>query len=132
MRLLLDEMHAPAVSVELRRLGHDVLAVKERGEWTALPDSKLLLAAASEDRALVVEHHPHRPLTQLGSMNPVIRLHQNRGDSHSGIGGLDLKRRAALAMTAPNEALSRHGWLAAPGVGVLTVSNGPVTSGTRA
>ncbi len=56
MRLLLDEMHAPAVAVELRRLGHDVLAVKERGEWTGLPDSELLLTAASDERAIVTEN----------------------------------------------------------------------------
>ncbi len=29
MRLLLDEMHSPAVATRLRALGHDVMAVKE-------------------------------------------------------------------------------------------------------
>ena len=56
MRLLLDEMHAPAVAAELRRLGHDVVAVKERSELIGLPDAGLLLAATSDERAVVTEN----------------------------------------------------------------------------
>ena len=56
MKLLLDEMHAPAVAVELRRLGHDVVAVKERPELVGLADADLLGAAAADQRAIVTEN----------------------------------------------------------------------------
>ena len=84
MRLLLDEMHAPAVAVELRRLGHNVLAVKERGEWTGLPDSELLLAAAAEERAIVTENVKdfaalHKSITAAGQRHAgVVFTHSRR------------------------------------------------------
>lgn len=56
MKLLLDEMHAPAVAVALRRLGHEALAVKERAEFTGLADPDLLRVAAADQRAIVTEN----------------------------------------------------------------------------
>ena len=56
MRLLLDEMHAPVVAAELRRLGHDVIAVKERAEMAGSADAELLRVAASDQRAVVTEN----------------------------------------------------------------------------
>ena len=56
MKLLLDEMHAPAVAAELRGRGHDAVAVKERPEMIGLPDRELLVAASAEGRALVTEN----------------------------------------------------------------------------
>ena len=56
MKLLLDEMHAPAVAVELRRLGHDVVAVKERPELVGLADSDLLAVAGADRRVIVTEN----------------------------------------------------------------------------
>ncbi|MDY7104440.1 MAG: DUF5615 family PIN-like protein [Actinomycetota bacterium] len=56
MRLLLDEMHAPAVAEALRRRGHDVIAVKERAELVGAPDDELLVAATAEHRAVVTEN----------------------------------------------------------------------------
>lgn len=56
MKLLLDEMHAPAVAVELRRLGYDVVAVKERSELVGLADADPLRAAAADRRAIVTEN----------------------------------------------------------------------------
>jgi len=84
VRLLLDEMHAPAVAVELRRLGHDVLAVKERGEWTGLPDGELLLAATSDGRAIVTENVKdfaslHKSITAAGQRHAgVVFTHSRR------------------------------------------------------
>lgn len=49
-------MHAPAVAVELRRLGYDVVAVKERPELVGLADTDLLSAAAADRRAIVTEN----------------------------------------------------------------------------
>ena len=37
-RLLLDEMFSPAIAAALRDLGHDVLAVAEKGELRAMTD----------------------------------------------------------------------------------------------
>jgi nucleoside-diphosphate-sugar epimerase len=56
VKLLLDEMHAPAVAERLRAMGHDVVAVKERPELIGRADADLLAAAAAEGRAIVTEN----------------------------------------------------------------------------
>lgn len=56
MKLLLDEMHAPAVAAELRASGHDAVAVTERPELIGISDHELLVAATAEGRALVTEN----------------------------------------------------------------------------
>lgn len=56
MRLLLDEMHAPAVGAELRARGYDVVAVKERPDLIGAADHSLLAAATQEERAVVTEN----------------------------------------------------------------------------
>lgn len=65
MRLLLDEMYAPAIAVELRARGHDVLSAHE-GAGPGLvggDDSHVLAFARREARALVTENvRDFRPL----------------------------------------------------------------------
>jgi hypothetical protein len=56
VRLLLDEMHAPAVASELRVRGYDALAVKERPELIVVSDRELLVAATAEGRTVVTEN----------------------------------------------------------------------------
>lgn len=56
MKLLLDEMHDPAVTAALRVSGHDVVAVTERAGLPGTSDPDLLLLAAAEARALVTEN----------------------------------------------------------------------------
>lgn len=56
MRLLLDEMHSPAVATRLRADGHDVIAVRERLDMTGLADRDLLALVTQEGRALVTEN----------------------------------------------------------------------------
>ena len=56
MKLLLDEMHAPAVAVELRARGYDAVAVKEHAELIGMSDHELLVAATTEGRAVVTEN----------------------------------------------------------------------------
>lgn len=56
MRLLLDEMHAPAVAARMRDRGHDAAAVKERADLIGLPDEELLRAATADHRAVVTEN----------------------------------------------------------------------------
>ncbi len=56
MKLLLDEMHAPAVAEALRIRGIDTIAVTERDDLRGLSDVDLLHAAAIEGRAVVTEN----------------------------------------------------------------------------
>jgi hypothetical protein len=56
VKLLLDEMHSPAVAKQLRAGGHDAVAVKERPELIGTADDEVLVAGTAEGRALVTEH----------------------------------------------------------------------------
>ena len=65
MRLLLDEMYAPAVAVELRARGHDAVSLHDAGRThlVGASDSDVLAAARREDRTLVTENiRDFRPL----------------------------------------------------------------------
>lgn len=58
MKLLLDEMYAPAVAEQVRARGHDVVSVHDP-EWRALegePDEEVWRAAVADDRVLVSEN----------------------------------------------------------------------------
>ncbi len=79
MRLLLDEMYAPAIAVELRARGHDAVSVHEAADpqLVGSPDDEVLAAAASAQRVLVTENvRDYRPLE-------LARL--AAGDHHHGI-----------------------------------------------
>jgi predicted nuclease of predicted toxin-antitoxin system len=56
VKLLLDEMYAPAVAALLRDWGHDAIAVKERADLIGLPDEDLVRIATADDRAVVTEN----------------------------------------------------------------------------
>jgi hypothetical protein len=65
LRLLLDEMYAPAVAAELRTRGHDVASVHDPAyaHLGGASDSDILAAALHEERALVTENvRDFRPL----------------------------------------------------------------------
>lgn len=65
MRLLLDEMYSPALAVELRARGHDVVSVHDPGHGVVAgaPDADVLASAQREERALVTENiRDYRPL----------------------------------------------------------------------
>jgi hypothetical protein len=89
VKLLLDEMHAPAVAVELRSRGHDAVAVKERPELIGLPDRELLVAATAEGRALVTENVKdlaalHRSMTASGEHHAgIVFTHPRRFPRHA-------------------------------------------------
>ena len=58
MRLLLDEMYAPAVAAQLRARSHDVASVHDP-DYRVLegePDEDVWAAAIANDRALVTEN----------------------------------------------------------------------------
>jgi hypothetical protein len=55
-RLLLDEMFSPAIAAALRDLGHDVIAVAERGELRAMTDEEVFAWATAQGRWLLTEN----------------------------------------------------------------------------
>lgn len=58
MKLLLDEMYAPAIAEQLRARGHDVVSVHDEA-YRALegePDEKVWTAAVADDRAILTEN----------------------------------------------------------------------------
>lgn len=64
-RLVLDEMFSPAIARALRDLGHDVVAVAERGELRAMNDEEVFAWAISQGRWLVTENvKDFRPILQ--------------------------------------------------------------------
>lgn len=64
-RLVLDEMFSPAIADALRDLGHDVVAVAERGELRAMNDGEVFAWAISQGRWLVTENvKDFRPILQ--------------------------------------------------------------------
>ena len=46
VRLILDEHISPAVALELRRSGHDVIAIAERADLRGRPDEEIFAEAA--------------------------------------------------------------------------------------
>lgn len=56
MKLLLDEMHAPGVAVQLTAEAFDVVAVATQPDLRGMADEELLAYAATEGRALVTEN----------------------------------------------------------------------------
>ena len=56
MRLLLDEMHAPAIAAVLAEVGFDVVAVAAEPSLRGSPDADLLDLATAAGQALVTEN----------------------------------------------------------------------------
>lgn len=56
VRLLLDEMFSPRIADELRRRGHDVVAMVADPELRALSDAAVYAWAAEQDRRVVTEN----------------------------------------------------------------------------
>jgi predicted nuclease of predicted toxin-antitoxin system len=55
-RLLLDEIFSPAIAVELRDRGHDVIAVADRPDLRAKSDEEIFAWASAERRWLLTEN----------------------------------------------------------------------------
>jgi predicted nuclease of predicted toxin-antitoxin system len=56
LRLLIDEMYPPAIAAQLRRRGHDAVAVTERPELRSATDDSVFAIAQQEGRAVVTEN----------------------------------------------------------------------------
>ena len=88
MKLLLDEMWAPAIAEALRDRGHEVVAVAERGDLRGLPDEAIFDAALAEGWVIVTENVvDYRPLAadamRAGRSHPALDLHEQPGLSAS-------------------------------------------------
>ena len=91
MRLLLDEMHAPAIAAALAGAGFDVVAVAAEPSLRGSPDADLLDHATAAGRALVTENVSDYPV--LAASRAVA------GEPHAGLIFTNPTRfnRAALA-----------------------------------
>jgi predicted nuclease of predicted toxin-antitoxin system len=56
VKILLDEMWPPHIAVQLRRRGHDAVAIAERPELRGQPDAIIFAVAQAEGRAVVTEN----------------------------------------------------------------------------
>jgi len=56
VRLLLDEMFSPAIAVELRALGHDVIAVADQPDLRSRSDEEIFSWASAQQRWLLTEN----------------------------------------------------------------------------
>jgi len=63
--LVLDEHYSDIVASELRKLGHDVIAVNERRDLRAMTDRELFAWAVHEGRWIVTEN--------VGDFAPIMR-----------------------------------------------------------
>ncbi len=91
MRLLLDEMHAPAIAAALAEAGFDIVATAAEPSLRGSPDADLLDHATAAGRALVTENVSDCPV--LATSRAVA------GEPHAGLIFTNPTRfnRAALA-----------------------------------
>ena len=86
MRLLLDEHLSPTIAEQLRKLGHDVIAVVEAG-LRQQPDTEVMAWAVGEGRAVVTANYQ--------DFRRIHDVHLSRGDRHFGL--ILVPRRFSLA-----------------------------------
>ena len=91
MKLLLDEMHAPSIAVELTGEAFAVVAVAAQPELRGVADEELLAYATTEQRALVTEN--------VADFMPLATQWATEHKTHSGLIFTNPKRfnRATLA-----------------------------------
>ncbi len=77
MKLLLDEMYAPAIARALRERGHDVISVKERPELVEAGDAELFERMAAEGRTIVTN--------DPGGFLPLVALAARQDRHHAGL-----------------------------------------------
>jgi hypothetical protein len=76
LRLCLDEHYSRQIAEELRRRGHDVVALGERPELRGLGDGELLGVMQAERRALLSEN--------VGDFMPLVHELAARNEDHWG------------------------------------------------
>jgi len=90
VRLLLDEHFSPEIARQLRALGHDVVAVKERHELVGRPDRVHFALMPEQRRAIVTQ--------DLGDFRPLLSEAMRAGTKTYGLvcvpARVSLSRRA--------------------------------------
>lgn len=76
-KLLLDEMLSPRIAEQLRRRGHDVIAITERPDLVGSSDEQVLILGAAEDRAVVT--------LNVADFAALHADWQTQGRSHGGV-----------------------------------------------
>lgn len=77
MKLLLDEMWTHVIAEQLRRRGHDVVAVVERDDLAGKSDDVIFRTAQQELRVLVTDNED--------DFCPIVADELSRGRTHVGI-----------------------------------------------
>jgi hypothetical protein len=77
LRLLLDEHFSPKIARHLRKLGHDVIAVKERPDLVARSGRAHFAAMRGQRRAIVTQ--------DLGDFRPLLERATNAGETTYGL-----------------------------------------------
>ena len=113
MRLLLDEHLTSRIAIELRRQGHDVVAVLERPDLQRAADEALWAAARAERRGVVtwdVGDFIRLALqdTAIGRVHPALVLIHRRRFSRGGrdVGRLVTELRSLLVANPADDALA--------------------------
>lgn len=110
MRLLLDEMHAPAVAAALNEAGFDVVAVAADPSPRGAGDADLLDHAAATDRVLVTEN--------VGDFSVLAAARAVDGEPHAGLIFTNPSRFSRATLAYPgNLILALRSFLDAPPVG---------------
>ena len=116
MKLLLDEMWAPAIAAALRDRGHDVVAVAERHDLRGMPDAAIFEAALAEGRAIVTENVvDYRPLAaaamRAGRPYPALIFTSNRAYPRASRRTAGRLVSALDALLTTRDAVSGEHWL---------------------
>ena len=116
MKLLLDEMWAPAIAAALRDRGHDVVAVAERRDLRGMPDTAIFNAALAEGWVIVTENVvDYRPLAadsmRAGRPFPALIFTSNRAYPRASRRTAGRLVRALDALLTTREAISGEHWL---------------------
>lgn len=116
MKLVLDEMWNAKIASELRRRGHDVIAIQEleHGRYAGLPDAEVFALAQQEARVIVTDNvvdyeQPRLEWESTGrdhhgvvyALDPPFNRHRGSAVVGRMVRALDAFLRSDRARTAP-------------------------------
>jgi len=98
VKLLLDEMHAPSVAVELTAGAFDVVAVAAHPHLRGMADEELLAYATTERRALVTEN--------VADFMPLATQWAGQHNTHAGLMFTNPKRFNRATLSYPGNLIA--------------------------